>query len=82
MVVECRDARHRQAHRCTTARAAAYSAARCSGEVDVGGGRLRARLAHQLAQHQEVDAGGGKLGPISVTQAMWTHARRAPEVSR
>ena len=38
--------------------------------MDVCGGRLGARVTHQLAQDEQVDPGRRELGPVRVAQAM------------
>jgi hypothetical protein len=34
-------------------------------------------VAHQLAQHQQVDPGRGQLGAVGVTQPVWPHPQRS-----
>ena len=39
-------------------------------QMDVGGGRLGARVTHELTQDEQVDAGGCELGAVRVAQSM------------
>ena len=46
-------------------------------QVHIAGGGLRGGVAHQLAQHQQVDPGGGQLGAVGVPQPVRAHPCRA-----
>lgn len=49
--------------------------------MHIAGGGFRAGVAHQVAQHQQIDARGGELGAVGVPQPVRPNPRGAGQIS-